>query len=177
MKYVIFIILGVLTWPVLEYLLHRYLGHELSLETLFKKEHLTHHRVRNFFAPAIYKVSFAILVLGGITLLGYFLNLKTEINFYVGGILGMYLFYEWLHYIFHTRAPKTKIGSLLRKHHFSHHFRNAHSNYGVTNTFFDKVFGTYKEHGQVYVPKSFMLDWLVDENGAVKPEYQSDYRV
>lgn len=177
MSILVVTLLGAFTWPVLEYFLHRFLGHEWSLKTLFRREHQTHHRVRDFFAPAYLKGLMAVVVLGGMYLAGQALGLRIEANFYVGGILATYFFYEWTHWSFHKNPPKTELGRKLRKHHFYHHFKNAHSNYGVTATFFDHAFKTYAYPGQVPVPKAFAMDWLVNPQGTVRKEYANDYKI
>lgn len=174
---VIAAILGILTWPSLEYFLHRFLGHEWSLNTLFRREHQTHHRVRDFFAPAYLKALMTIVVLGSMYFIGRALGLRVETNFYVGGILATYLFYEWTHWRFHKTPPRTRLGMKLRKHHFSHHFKNAKSNYGVTNMVFDHIFGTYLEPGQVSVPQAFAMDWLKTPQGQAKPQYIQDFKI
>lgn len=177
MEIILATILGALTWPALEYFLHRFFGHEWALKTLFRREHQTHHRVRDFFAPAYLKGLMAIVVLGGMYFIGRKLGLRIEINFYVGGLLLNYLFYEWTHWSFHKTPPKTELGRKLRKQHFYHHFKNAHSNYGVTTTLFDHAFKTYVDPGQVPVPKAFAMDWLKNETGDVKNEYAHDYKI
>lgn len=169
--------LGVMTWPMLEYFLHRFFGHEWNFNTLFRREHQTHHRVRDFFAPAYLKCLMAAAVLGGIYLLGKLFGLRSEIGFYTGGILATYLFYEWTHYSYHRLAPRTQMGLFLRKHHFFHHFKNAKSNYGVTTAFFDFVFGTFTRTETVTVPAAFAMNWLLNPDGQVKPEYRDHFIV
>ena len=167
--------LGVISWPALEYFLHRFLGHEWSFQNLFRREHQTHHRVKDFFAPAYLKGLMSVAVLGGIYLLGKLFGIRSEIGFYVGGILATYLFYEWTHYSFHRLAPRTRMGLLLRKHHFFHHFKNAKCNYGVTTAFFDFVFGTFIRPETTTVPAAFAMNWLLNPEGQVKPEYREHF--
>ena len=146
--------IGVCAWPALEYFLHRFFGHEWTLDTLFRREHQTHHRVRDFFAPAYLKALMAVLVLGSVYVIGRRLEFGFAVDVFVAGLLCNYLVYEWVHWSFHRYAPRTELGRVLRKHHFSHHFMNAKSNYGVTTRLFDRLFGTSDERGLVRVPKA-----------------------
>ena len=41
----------------------------------------------------------------------------------------------------------------------------------------DVVFGTYAAPGRIRVPRRMAMVWLVDESGAVRPEYQEQYEV
>lgn len=176
-KLVFISMVGVIFWPVLEYCIHRFLGHEWMLKTPFRTEHQKHHSVKDFFAPASYKAATAVLVVSILTFLGSFFVGALNTFVFVTSFVAMYLFYEWTHYSFHAYAPKTKLGASLRRHHFSHHFHNAKFNYGVTSTVFDSVFKTYKESKKVRVPKMFAMRWLFDSNGKLKSEFSDDYEV
>ena len=72
----------------------------------------------------------------------------------------MFSLYEWVHWTIHAKAPKTKIGMKLRKHHLAHHFHNPKMNHGVTTTIIDKLVGTYLPVSIVKVPRSIPLPWL-----------------
>jgi dihydroceramide fatty acyl 2-hydroxylase len=171
------IILGILSWPFLEYFLHRFLGHVWNLNTAFRREHQQHHQFRDFFVPALHKLIMAVFVLGIIFFTGIFLDLTFQVYLFCIGILTAYLFYEWTHYSFHKKAPRTQLGLKLRKHHFFHHFKNAKKNFGVTNSWIDHWFGTYIEPEKIKVPQSFAMVWLTDSQGNVKPEYQNHFEI
>lgn len=129
------ILTGILLWPIMEYLLHRFVGHEWKVNTLFKREHRKHHAVKDFFAPTLYKLIAAVIVVSLITLATRSLLFATSFTL-------MYLFYEWTHYSIHKFKPRTEWGRRMRAHHLHHHFENARTNFGVTNTIFDHVFKT-----------------------------------
>lgn len=163
MKVLICLFIGVFTWPVVEYLLHRFLGHDLKLKTLFKKEHTRHHAETNYFAPLKFKIAAAIPVVSlAIFLLNFFTgDMEIAVSSTLGFLM-MFSFYEYTHWSFHAKAPKTKLGLKLRKHHLSHHFQSPKMNHGVTSTWMDKAFGTYLEPGIVKVPKSVAMPWLFE---------------
>ncbi len=50
-------------------------------------------------------------------------------------------------------------------------------NHGVTTIWWDKVFGSYEEPGQVRVPRRMALPWLVDEDGEIMGPYKDDYHL
>jgi sterol desaturase/sphingolipid hydroxylase (fatty acid hydroxylase superfamily) len=179
MNYILTFSLGILTWPVLEYVLHRFLGHVFKANTLFKKEHSRHHAETNYFAPLKYKLLASIPIC---TVTIFLVSLITS-SFLFGaiytlGFIGMYAFYEWVHWSFHARAPKTKIGMNLRKHHFSHHFHNPKFNHGVTTTFMDRITGTYMKVEKVKVPKNIPLPWLFDKDtNQILSQYEDDFQL
>jgi len=174
----ILFIVGAIFWTFLEYALHRGLGHNPKLKNPFTVEHMMHHKEVNYFAPAAKKALGAVVVVGMITLLlgaviGWFNGLSFAI-----GLTAMYLLYEWVHSYLHTHAPMNAYGALLRRHHFYHHFNDPDMNHGVTTPFWDMVFGTYvKIEEQIAIPKRSNLDWLLDEEGNLLPEYQEAYKL
>jgi sterol desaturase/sphingolipid hydroxylase (fatty acid hydroxylase superfamily) len=169
--------IGVISWPILEYCLHRFSGHTYKFPKVFHVEHQTHHIEKDYFAPAWKKMLAAILILIPLTFLNYlWLNLISAFVF-SSGFIFMYLVYEVVHYSFHAYAPKTKLGLILRKHHFSHHFVSPKYNHGVTNNLIDRLMGTYKKVDLVYIPKKFAMNWLVDHDGSIKKQFQSHFQL
>jgi 4-hydroxysphinganine ceramide fatty acyl 2-hydroxylase len=176
MNYFLFFI-GVLTWPVLEYCLHRFSGHTYKFPKVFFVEHQTHHIEKDYFAPTWKKIMAAILVLVPLTLINSIWLPNVSAFVFSFGFVFMYMFYEWTHYSFHMYAPKTKWGLMLRKHHFAHHFVSPKLNHGVTNNLIDRLLGTYKKVDTVIVPRKFALNWLVDHSGDVKVEYKKHFEI
>lgn len=168
---------GIIFWPILEYILHRFSGHKFRLPKAFYVEHQTHHAEKDYFAPTWKKVlagAAFLLLLTGLNLLWL---VWYQAFLFSSGFILMYLFYEWTHYSFHINAPTTKLGLILRKHHFSHHFTNPQFNHGVTSTIADRLFGSYREVSRVTVPRRFAMNWLVDDSGKVKGEYQMHFDI
>jgi sterol desaturase/sphingolipid hydroxylase (fatty acid hydroxylase superfamily) len=179
MQIIIFFILGVITWPFMEYMLHRFLGHTLKIKTQFKTQHTRHHVETDYFAPNFLKIAAAIPVCIVLFVSLYFLTgtISYSVAFTSGFIL-MYAFYEWTHWTFHTSGPTTRIGKKLRKHHLIHHFHNPKMNHGVTSTIFDLIFKTYIDIPVVKVPKQVSLPWLFEKGSEqIKPAYQEDYQL
>ncbi len=169
-------ILGIICWNFLEYMLHRFLGHEHKGKNFFKKEHQIHHSKANYFAPVYKKLIAAI----GISIVlfiafSFFLTTINTISF-ICGLIGMYGVYENTHYRYHRHDPLIKPFIILRKHHFYHHFHNPKMNHGVTTRFWDRVFQTFVKVETVKVPKTMTMDWLI-ENNDIKPIYANDFRL
>ncbi len=155
-------LLGVLLWTFLEYVLHRFLGHEHKGKNFFKDEHLVHHRKVHYFAPAYKKIGAATVVAAGLfATLSLALSWTIALSF-VLGLMGMYGFYEYVHARYHRKGPVAQIFIVLRKHHFYHHFHQPKLNHGVTTRLWDRVFGTFHRVETVKVPKKMTMDWLMN---------------
>ena len=68
-QYLLFAFFGIVTWTLLEYLIHRFLGHKRRKTGLIRQEHLKHHAEAHYFAPLYKKAILAFLVLSASTLL------------------------------------------------------------------------------------------------------------
>ncbi len=172
-----FFIGGIIFWTFMEYLIHRFLGHVWLLRTPFRVEHQKHHHKRDYFASNFNKLKATIIIWPIIffitSLMAGFFN---SALFSTGFIL-MYVYYEYLHKIYHVRAPKTALGAFMRKHHMSHHFLDDSLNHGVTTPLWDIVFRTYKKPHVVPVNNKFSMNWLFKSPSEkeILPKYSSDY--
>lgn len=156
-------ILGAMGWTVTEYLLHRFLGHELKglfRKFLFFKEHMKHHHKKDYFASTKDKLLTAFGIGPVVFALTYFVGNLLFASVFTASFLGMYYVYEVVHRRLHEVAPKHAFAGKMRAHHFYHHFVDERMNHGVTTAFWDKVFGTYKEAKFIPIPKKFSLDWI-----------------
>lgn len=138
-------LVGLITWSLFEYLLHRYLFH-LS-ETAFKGSarltyilHGVHHEYPNdaqrTLMPFVPKVLFSLVFFG----IFYLLLGKFGPFFSAGFIIGYYL-YSIIHYSIHRfKAPKM-LKSLWTHHHLHHHLHDDKA-FGVSSVLWDKVFDT-----------------------------------
>ena len=170
---------GVLSWTLLEYLIHRWMGHDRRFRrSPFGVEHVRHHIEGNYFAPGWKKLIVAALFVG--VLIGPALAVASLANAaaYVGGLVGFYGVYEWLHRREHTHAGIGPYGRWARRHHFHHHFVDGRVNHGVTSPIWDLVFGTYETPGVIRVPAKLCMVWLLDPaTGAVRREHAARYQL
>ena len=140
------LIAGIASWTLMEYLLHRFLGHtprKYLVRTRFYKEHSKHHYIKNYFAKTLDKV----LTLLAIGPLSYFIaqNIVSPLyaTVFTLGFVGMYCCYEIVHRRMHVVPPPHSYAAKMRAHHFYHHDIDESMNHGVTVAIWDRVFGTY----------------------------------
>lgn len=171
--------IGAATWSLLEYLLHRFLGHDRrTMPNFFSVEHSRHHSEGDYFAPTWKKALVAIAISGLTFGLLRLLVDPAIAAAYTTGFVGMYGTYEVLHRRAHTHAGIGAYGRFLRRHHFHHHFANPKSNHGVTSPVWDLAFGTYEPATEVRVPVKLAMRWLVDpRTGRVRERFAAQYRL
>ena len=167
---------GIVLWTSLEYVLHRFLGHEHKGKNFFKAEHSLHHQKVHYFAPAFKKIvaaaSVALLLTATLSLIFVW---PFAVAF-VLGLIGMFGLYQTTHSRFHKRGPIAKPFIILRKHHFYHHFHQPKLNHGVTTRFWDRVFGTFHRVETVNVPRKMTMDWLMLD-GEIAPAYVGHFQL
>lgn len=155
---------GALTWSLLEYVIHRFLGHgRAAKKNPFGVEHTAHHSRGHYFAPTSKKVLAAGLFMALVAPLAV-LVAGLELGLaYAVGLVGFYGAYEVLHRRLHVSEGIGPFGRWARRHHFYHHFHDPSVNHGVTSPLWDWVFGTRKVvRAAVVVPEKLAMPWLVD---------------
>jgi len=170
---------GILTWSLLEYCIHRWLGHDARFRpNLFEREHTHHHAAGDYFAPAWKKGLAALSVLVLVGAPGIYLAGFAVGGAYALGLASFYLFYEVVHRRAHTHEGIGAYGRWLRRHHFWHHFGDPRVNHGVTSPLWDIVFRTYRAPNTIVVPAKLAMSWLIDpQTGEVRDVFASTYRL
>lgn len=138
-------IIALIFWTFFEYLAHRFLFHLISenpklkrLSYIFHGNH--HHYPRDkqrLFMPPVPSVLIASLLF-----LGQYLILGNYVFVFFAGFIFGYLLYASMHYMIHSIAPPFKLLKPLWSNHHLHHYKNEELGFGVSNTFWDRVFGT-----------------------------------
>jgi sterol desaturase/sphingolipid hydroxylase (fatty acid hydroxylase superfamily) len=129
---------GAALWTLCEYFVHRVVYHRI---VVFKRLHEAHHA-----DPRAY-IGAPPMLATGIVFLGSFAPLAAIAPIFANGLsVGMllgYATYALTHHAFHFWTP-TPGGHLyrMRLHHAAHHYHNDEGNFGVTTSFWDRVFGT-----------------------------------
>ncbi|MEO6117771.1 MAG: sterol desaturase family protein, partial [Methylotenera sp.] len=135
-----FMLLGIASWTVIEYALHRFILHSLQP---FIRWHAMHHRRPKalIFAPTILSATLiAMLIFLPALLLG---GLWHACALTLGFIMG-YLFYTITHHaIHHWHANNNWLKERKHCHALHHHYNELYGCYGVTSAFWDRVFGSY----------------------------------
>lgn len=170
---------GIGLWTLLEYVLHRFVFHQFVFGRAPAREHLEHHAKVDWFAPWSSKLTLAALVLAVLTTLLAPLVGAGPAASLVSGVVGGWLAYEALHRAIHVVPPRGAYARWAWRHHLHHHFRNPSANHGVSSPLWDVVFGTFEPVEQVVVParQAGKLPWLLDEQGAVRPELSGVFSV
>lgn len=141
------VLLGILSWTLVEYLVHRHVLHGLQP---FKRWHEAHHQRPQALlcTPTIFSASLILaLVFVPAVLLG---SERTACALTTGFLLG-YLAYGVVHHA--THHWRTDSAWLLerKRWHALHHHGRLSGRYGVTSGFWDLVFGT--SQGQRSAPR------------------------
>jgi hypothetical protein len=145
---VLFFMVGVVGWPLLEYGLHRGLhfpARSAWLREFLYQAHLVHHEDPQ--DPRLIFVRFSatapISLLLFLLLWGLFGRWQ-EAALTLTGLWAGYLVYEFVHYSAHVGAPKAAWMRYLKKYHLLHHYQDDRSRYGVTTPVVDWVFRTHQ---------------------------------
>jgi sterol desaturase/sphingolipid hydroxylase (fatty acid hydroxylase superfamily) len=144
---------GVVYWTFVEYALHRWLYHwtprHRGLRRVVESFHVYHHRTPDDRAvwnagPALVVLLTTLLSLPPLALLGG----VAAAAFVMLGAVVAYAIYEVVHHECHARVHTRGPLVYLQAFHLRHHQRNWRRNFGVTNPFWDWVFGTLAPTGR-----------------------------
>jgi len=147
------VLIAVLVYPLVWYCLHRWVLHSRwmfkvpMLAATWKRIHYDHHQ-----DPNRLEILFGALH----TTLPTIALATAPIGYWVGGTGGALAalatgllttcFYEFCHCIQHLAyKPKNRTLAAMKARHMAHHFHDERGNFGITNYFWDKLFGTYYE--------------------------------
>jgi len=144
----VWLAVGVVSWQLLEYIIHRCLFHSQPLTywgiTLHFLFHGCHHkypsdRLRLVFPPVPAAVVIAVVY----AVLHATLPARHAAPLFAGMGLG-YVAYDCLHYACHHAGPRSLPGPLrsLRRRHMDHHFRDHSRGYGISSPLWDFVLRT-----------------------------------
>lgn len=138
--------IGLLGWTFIEYLLHRWVFHRhwqpVSLHTLQQSWHLNHHTAPD--NPAfLHAQLYTSLPLYAFFYAAFYVCTDLwRAGLLVSGLTVGYLYYELVHHLAHTRAPRSRLGRALKRYHLIHHYAEPDRAYGVTSPLWDIIFGT-----------------------------------
>jgi sterol desaturase/sphingolipid hydroxylase (fatty acid hydroxylase superfamily) len=147
------IALSALVYPLVWYMLHRWVLHSrwmfkvAPLAATWKRIHYDHHQDPNHLEVLFGALYTTLPTIGVVTLpLGYAIaGAGGACIAFATGLLTTCL-YEFCHCIQHLAyKPKSRWLAEIKKRHMAHHFHDETGNFGITNFFWDKVFGTYYE--------------------------------
>ncbi|RUS45448.1 sterol desaturase family protein [Cohnella sp. AR92] len=147
MPSVICLLGGAAVYAIFEYLVHRFLLHQLPrIAPAMHRGHAEHHRhpteMEHLFSPLRYDL---ILYLGySLFNLAVFRDWRLASAVVAGSAL-FQLYYQWMHYSSHRPIKLiTPWGRWMRKKHLLHHYLDEHAWYGVSHPVMDYLLGTSK---------------------------------
>jgi len=146
----IFIPLGILSWQLMEYGIHRAYFHWEGSGPVTRRLHDIihgyHHKypddAKRLVMPLGASIPLAIVIAG----LLYWVGRPGTTIPYFFGIVSGYLFYDYMHWSVHYRVPKTAWGRALRRHHMSHHFADPGTNFGISHRWVDRLVGSLRQN-------------------------------
>jgi len=132
--------LGVFSWTLLEYLLHRFVLHRLPIVL---DMHAAHHASPRALVGTPTWLSIAILwvVIFLPMWSRYSFNLASGV---ITGVMTGFLWYGIVHHAIHHRRPRFLASRLTASihRHLVHHYSERPHNFGVTTPLWDYLFGT-----------------------------------
>ena len=145
------IAVGALLFPLAWYFIHRFVLHgswmykSPYLAKLWKRVHYDHHLYPNDLSVlfgGLHTTLPTILIVAGPV--GWLINGAPGAFGAVTGTLIMTCVTEFLHAGQHLAfEPKSKYWKDIKRRHLAHHFHNENGNHGISEFFWDKVFGTF----------------------------------
>lgn len=132
---------GFLAWGLLEYVIHRWVLH--GAPSIARRSHARHHGdVHALISTPVLVIGMGALAVRA--LLGFALSPGVA-TLTVFGLYAGYNYFALLHHLqHHGAAVIARVGrwrTLIALHDVHHH--RPEINYGITTTFWDRVFGTY----------------------------------
>lgn len=136
-------------WTFAEYMLHRYLFHWINENEYVQRFHFIMHGSHHLYPrdmerllmPPVPGLIIATILFGLFYLIFDLLGAPAYTwAFFPGFFLG-YLLYSFLHRATHVLKPPKQFKYLWR-HHSLHHYKYPDKAFGVSNTFWDRVFNT-----------------------------------
>lgn len=140
---------GIFFWTFAEYMLHRYLFHWVTEAKWSQRFHFvmhgSHHQYprdkERLLMPPVPGLIMA-AALFGIFYVVFWIVGYPDLTFgFFPGFFTGYLLYSFVHRATHVMRPPKRFRKLWM-HHSLHHYRYPDKAFGVSNTLWDRVFGT-----------------------------------
>jgi len=143
-KITLIYVIGLLSWSLMEYILHRWVFHFISDTKWGKRFHYVVHGVHHeyprdeerLFMPPVPSLMYAAIFFGI-----FWLTMGKYSFYFMAGFVNGYSIYAFMHWSIHTFQPPKRL-AFLWKHHNMHHYRTQEKAFGVSSTFWDHIFGT-----------------------------------
>ena len=142
---VITFISGWLCWTFIEYFSHRF---RLRRKTN-KNDHGTHHFIHHTNPTKIFTTEIKRLFITAVALSTFYFSINYSVYlFFPAGILCGYALYGYIHIWLH-RLHMPHLFKKLQEFHIQHHCGDTENSFGVTVTWWDKIFNTAPAAGKI----------------------------
>lgn len=138
-------IAGLITFTLVEYLMHRFLFHLMPKNEKQEKFAYTIHGVHHDYPKDKDRLAMPIplsVTLAALFFLFYRLIMGDAVFGFLPGFLMGYASYLWVHYMVHAFRPPKSFWKILWVHHGIHHYKEPHSAFGVSSPLWDVIFRT-----------------------------------
>lgn len=136
---------GLITFSLIEYLVHRYLFHIITDTKIKEKFQYAVHGVHHEFPKDKGRLAMPPLFSSAISVVLFFI-FKAIMGIYTFGFLPGFLVgycaYLGVHFIVHAFQPPKNIFKVLWIHHGIHHYKDHERAFGVSSPLWDYVFRT-----------------------------------
>ena len=132
--------LGLLTWTLIEYLVHRFVLHQIpGLQDM----HQAHHDETQELIGTPTPVSLPLLLIAVLWPMTYALGTSLALLWFAGFLIG-FIAYTFVHYaVHHLSSGGRRWLKQLKFQHNIHHHGTSNQNFGVSTSLWDHVFRTY----------------------------------
>ncbi|MCW5695136.1 MAG: sterol desaturase family protein [Bauldia sp.] len=147
---------GMILWPLLEYVLHRWVFHRLAP---IRQMHEAHHQKSTALIGTRWWISLPLVAVLALLPASLIMGFGTAAGFTSGLMLG-YTGYMLVHHgVHHWSSKSGTFFDRLKRRHVLHHRFDARGdydqgNYGVVTGFWDRVFGTDLGMGPIAVRRA-----------------------
>ena len=142
-------VFGLFFWTFAEYMLHRFVFHWVTEAKWSQRFHFIMHGAHHHYPtdkerllmPPVPGIILASLLFGMFYVIFLIIGYSQLVyGFFPGFFIG-YLLYSFVHRATHVLRPPKRFRDLWH-HHSLHHYKYPNKAFGVSNTFWDRVFGT-----------------------------------
>lgn len=138
-------LVGLLSWTLLEYILHRFVFHFTGSGKVLETVHFFIHGIHHDAPKDATRLVMPLPVSVPLAFFFYFLFRNLFFPYhdpvFAGLVLG-YLAYDFLHYAFHHLPLKGRVLTFLKQYHLQHHYNDQTKGFGVSNPLWDYIFRT-----------------------------------
>ncbi len=136
---------GLLSFTLIEYIMHRFVFHLTPKTEKQEKFAYTVHGVHHDYPKDKDRLAMppllSILLSTGFFFLFKLMMGNLAFAFLPGFVVG-YASYLWVHYMVHAFQPPKNFFKVLWIHHGIHHYKDPENAFGVSSPFWDVIFGT-----------------------------------